>query len=92
MKLSFLFAIQRTGRLSFIAAQATTADTQAKYDFLNPTALKKLVAGGAKLKPYPKDVMEACFKSAKAAYEEISAGNAAFKKAYESMSAMRARM
>ncbi|WP_374311590.1 TRAP transporter substrate-binding protein [Dongia sp.] len=72
------------------AAQATTADTQAKYDFLNPTALKKLVAGGAKLKPYPQDVMEACFNSAKAAYEEISATNAPFKKLYEAMSAIRA--
>ena len=34
--------------------------------------------------------MEACFNSAKAAYEEISATNAAFKKTYEAMSEMRA--
>src|SRR3954464_6683113 len=33
------------------AAQATSNDMLAKYDYVNPTALKKLVAAGAQLRP-----------------------------------------
>ena len=47
------------------------------YDALNPKALRKLVAGGAQLRPYPQDVMEACFNAAKETYAEITATNAA---------------
>jgi TRAP-type mannitol/chloroaromatic compound transport system substrate-binding protein len=71
------------------ACQAANADMQAKYDARNPEALKKLVAGGAKLAPYPDDVMEAAFAAAKKTYEEISGTNAAFKKVHDSMMAFR---
>src|SRR3989449_1593164 len=37
---------------------------QAKYDAGNPQALKRLVAGGAQLKPFPGPVMDACLKAA----------------------------
>ena len=36
----------------------------AKYDHGNPAALKRLVATGALLRPFPQDVMEACYKAA----------------------------
>ncbi len=71
------------------AAQAANADMLAKYDAVNPGALKKLAAAGAKLAPYPQDVMEACFNTSKAAYAEISASNAPFKKIHDSMMAFR---
>ena len=45
----------------------------AKYDILNPKALRELVAGGAQLRPFPQDVMEACFKAATDTYAELSA-------------------
>jgi len=61
----------------------------AKYDYLNPRALRELVAGGAKLRPFPQDVMDASFKAAVDTYAEISAENANFKKVYESMAAVR---
>src|SRR4051794_34781250 len=35
-----------------------------RYDNLNPAALKRLLAGGAQLRAFPQDVMEACYKSA----------------------------
>ena len=57
----------------------------ARYDAKNPTAIKKLVASGAVLRPYPQDVMEACFNAANETYAEINASNAAFKKIYDSM-------
>ena len=72
------------------ACQAANVDMQAKYDARNPTALKELVGLGAKLAPYPQDVMEACFNAAKETYAEISGTNAAFKKIHDSMMAFRA--
>jgi TRAP-type mannitol/chloroaromatic compound transport system substrate-binding protein len=73
-----------------VACQAANSDMMAKYDARNPSALKKLVGGGAVLKPYPQDVMEACFNAAKETYAEIAGGNAAFKKVHDAMMAYRA--
>ena len=72
------------------ASEAANCDMMASYDAKNPAALKKLAAGGAKLRPFPQDVMEAAFKAANETYDEVMAGNAAFKKIYESMKAFRA--
>ena len=62
----------------------------AKYDVQNPSALKRLVAGGAQLRPFTEPVLDACFKAANEIYGEISAKNEDFKTAYESMKAFRA--
>jgi TRAP-type mannitol/chloroaromatic compound transport system substrate-binding protein len=72
------------------ACQAANADMLAKYDARNPEALKKLVGGGAVLRPYPQDVMEASFAAAKETYAELSASNPAFKKVHDAMMAYRA--
>ncbi len=72
------------------AAEAANCDMMAKYDAVNPAALKKLAAGGAKLRPFPQDVMEAAFMAANETYDDVMAKNAAFKKIYESMVAFRA--
>jgi TRAP-type mannitol/chloroaromatic compound transport system substrate-binding protein len=71
------------------ASQAANVDMQARYDAKNPEALKKLVAAGAVLRPYPIDIMEACFNAANKTYGEISAQNADFKAVYEAMKAFR---
>ncbi len=71
------------------ASQAANCDMMASYDAKNPTAIKSLVANGAVLRPYPQDVMEACFNAANETYAEINASNAAFKKIYDSMAAYR---
>jgi TRAP-type mannitol/chloroaromatic compound transport system substrate-binding protein len=57
-------------------------DMQAKYDYRNPIALKQLVGLGAKLFPFPKDLMDAAFKESQALYSELSASNPAWKKIY----------
>jgi TRAP-type mannitol/chloroaromatic compound transport system substrate-binding protein len=54
----------------------------AKYDAQNPAALRRLVAGGTKLRPYPKPVMEACEKAAYELYEELGAKSAHWKRIY----------
>jgi TRAP-type mannitol/chloroaromatic compound transport system substrate-binding protein len=71
------------------AAAYAHVDMQAKYDALNPVALKQLVSQGTKLVPFPKDMMDAAFKEAMALYSEISAKNAAWKKVYDDYSAFR---
>ena len=69
------------------AAHEANAGMMAKYDARNGAALKRLVAGGTQIKPFPKPVMEAFFKASQEMYREIGAGNAAFKKLYDSYSA-----
>jgi TRAP-type mannitol/chloroaromatic compound transport system substrate-binding protein len=61
----------------------------ARYDVANPAALKKLVAGGAQLRPFPAPVMDACYKAANEVYAETSAKNPDFKKVYDNMVAFR---
>lgn len=61
----------------------------AKYDSLNPAAIKRLVAGGAQLRPFSQNVMDACLKAANEVYAETSAKNADFKKVYDHMVAFR---
>jgi TRAP-type mannitol/chloroaromatic compound transport system substrate-binding protein len=61
----------------------------AKYDAGNPAALKRLVAGGAILRPFPPVVMDACLKAANEVYEETSKTNADFKKVYDHFVAFR---
>jgi TRAP-type mannitol/chloroaromatic compound transport system substrate-binding protein len=57
----------------------------AKYDSTNPMALRKLLAGGAKLHPFSPPIMEASFKAAKELHSEVAATNANFKKVYDSL-------
>jgi TRAP-type mannitol/chloroaromatic compound transport system substrate-binding protein len=64
-------------------------DMMGKYDGKNAQSLKQLVAGGAKLFPFPKDLMDAAFKEAMALYSEISAKNANWKKVYDDYAAFR---
>jgi TRAP-type mannitol/chloroaromatic compound transport system substrate-binding protein len=56
----------------------------AKYDAQNPAALRRLVAGGTQLRPFPKAVMDACYKAAMQRYDEENAKNPKWKKIYDS--------
>ena len=56
----------------------------AKYDHQNPAALKRLIAGGTKLRAFPTVIMDACLQSANELYGELSAANPRFKKVFES--------
>jgi TRAP-type mannitol/chloroaromatic compound transport system substrate-binding protein len=58
---------------------------QAKYDAVNPQALKRLLAAGVQLKPFPMSVMDTCLKASLELYGEVSAANADFKKIWDSM-------
>jgi TRAP-type mannitol/chloroaromatic compound transport system substrate-binding protein len=56
---------------------------QAKYDYRNPAALKRLVAGGTQLRPFPREMGDAAFKAANELYAELSSKNARWKRIYE---------
>jgi TRAP-type mannitol/chloroaromatic compound transport system substrate-binding protein len=62
----------------------------ARYDALNPIAVKKILANGTQLRPFSEAIMDACFKAANEVYAEISAKNDDFKKHWESIKAFRA--
>jgi TRAP-type mannitol/chloroaromatic compound transport system substrate-binding protein len=54
-----------------------------KYDAQNPDALKRLLAGGAQLRGFSPEIMEASYKAAQELYAETTAKNEKFKKIYE---------
>jgi TRAP-type mannitol/chloroaromatic compound transport system substrate-binding protein len=56
----------------------------ARYDAGNTAALRRLVAGGAQLRAFPRPVMEACYKAAHEVYEELAAKSPDFRKIYAS--------
>jgi TRAP-type mannitol/chloroaromatic compound transport system substrate-binding protein len=51
-----------------------------RYDARNPAALKRLVAGGAQLRPFSTAIMEACLKASNEVNAETSAANADYKR------------
>ena len=71
------------------ASEMTNLWMQAKYDFENPPALRRLIAAGAKLQPFSQEILEASHKAADEVYVEFAAKNANFKKIYEAMMAYR---
>ncbi len=54
----------------------------AAYDAKNPPALRSLIAGGAQLKYFPKDVMEAAYTASQELWGELSEENPDFAKIY----------
>ena len=80
-----------TENKAIVETAASHAHTmmQAMYDARNPAALKRLVAGGAKVLPFPKVVMDEAYKQAMALYAELSASNPNWKKIYTDYSAFR---
>jgi len=66
------------------ACAEANVDMVAKYDSLNPAALKRLVGNGVQLRAFSRDIINACYKAAQEVFEEESAKNPKFKKVYDS--------
>jgi TRAP-type mannitol/chloroaromatic compound transport system substrate-binding protein len=62
---------------------------QARYDVLNPAALRRLVAAKAQLRPFSNEIMDAAYKATNELWTEISAKNPEFKKYIDLMQAFR---
>ena len=67
-----------------VAAAEANVTMQAEYDHKNPTALGKLLQNGVKLRPFPKEIMDASYAAAQKVLSEEAAKNPAFKKVYDS--------
>jgi TRAP-type mannitol/chloroaromatic compound transport system substrate-binding protein len=66
--------LPKTYQAALIAACGeANAWMPAKYDELNPKALRRLVGGGTKIHPFPRAVMEAAEKASYVLYEELKA-------------------
>jgi TRAP-type mannitol/chloroaromatic compound transport system substrate-binding protein len=74
----------------FHACEAADNWMLAKYDAVNPPAVRRLVGAGTELRAFPQSIMEASLKAANELYAETAAKNADFKKALDSMTAFRA--
>ena len=67
------------------AGHVANTTMMAKYDALNPQALRRLIAGGTKLHVFSQPIMEASYKATMELHAEVSKENASFKKVNESM-------
>ena len=67
------------------AASALTA----KYDAVNPPAMRRLLAGGAQLRGFSQDIMESAYKAANETYAEMGAANPRFKKILDNLMSFR---
>ena len=65
------------------ACYEANLDMSAKYDAVNPPALRRLVASGVQLRPFPREIMLASWRAANEVFDETAAANARFRKVYE---------
>lgn len=61
----------------------------AKFDTVNPPAMRRLLAQGAQLRPFPAEMTQACWREAHALYAEIAAANPTFRRVLEHYLAFR---
>ena len=69
------------------ASALASSDMLAKYDALNPVALKQLVAAKTKVLPFSQAVLEASFKASMEVFAENDAKSPEWKKIYADMRA-----
>jgi TRAP-type mannitol/chloroaromatic compound transport system substrate-binding protein len=62
------------------ACNEQDSEMLARYDHLNPIALRRLIAAGAQLRFWPREVMQAAWNASNEVYAETAARNPRFKK------------
>ena len=67
------------------AAALANVDCVARYDIINPPALKRVVAQGAKLRAFSNDLIDGAHKAAMELYDDMAGKNPDFRKFYDSM-------
>ncbi|MCQ0987381.1 TRAP transporter substrate-binding protein [Jiella marina] len=71
------------------ACQAANVDMLASYDHKNPAAIRRLVDGGAQLRSFSQEILQASYDAAKETYAELSSENEKFKEIYENQLAFK---
>src|SRR5271166_4049835 len=83
-------ALPKSYQTSVQAAAATANESvRAKYDAVNPGGLKRLVIGGAQLRLFPQEVLNACYKTSSELYAQLGKENPRFKKVADSYMSFR---
>ncbi len=72
------------------AAARANARMQAAYDAASPAALRALVAEGAELRAFPREVLDACFLAAEQVFAEKSAESPHFRRIFAAWAPFRA--
>jgi len=67
-----------------VACNEADAEMNARYDFLNPQALRRLVGAGAQLRFWSRPILEAAWKANEEQIAEIGRSNPRFKKIMDS--------
>jgi TRAP-type mannitol/chloroaromatic compound transport system substrate-binding protein len=74
------------------AASEATSWMVARYDTRNAAALRRLLAQGTQLRPFPREVMDACYTEAMRLEQELASQNADFKRIHDEWSKQRDNM
>jgi len=83
-------ALPATYRSALEAACAEAdADMLARYDHLNPQALRRLVASGAQLRFWPREILQAAWRETHGLYEEMGSRNERFRRIWTAYRAYR---
>jgi len=61
----------------------------ARYDSLNPTALRRLIAAGTQLRIFPREVLNASYRATQEFYAEVGAANPRFRRIHQTWDAYR---
>jgi TRAP-type mannitol/chloroaromatic compound transport system substrate-binding protein len=69
------------------ACDAVNLGMLARYDAINPPALRRLVTAGTLLRQFPQPVLEVCHRASVEHFAELAAKDAKFKKGMESATA-----
>ena len=69
------------------ACAYASKEALAKYDALNPVALKQLAANKAQIQAFPQSVMDAAYKATMEVYADLDAKNPVWRKIYADMRA-----
>jgi TRAP-type mannitol/chloroaromatic compound transport system substrate-binding protein len=67
-----------------VACGEATLNMASRYDDNNPKALRRLIAGGAVLRSWPREILTAAWKASGELYDETAAQNPRFKKVWAS--------
>jgi TRAP-type mannitol/chloroaromatic compound transport system substrate-binding protein len=66
------------------AAAMANEEMMARYDSWNATAIRRMVANGAQLRPFSREIMAAAWTETHKLYDELASANPVFKKVYDS--------
>ena len=72
-----------------VACGEATLEMAARYDEANPKALRRLLAGGAQLRAWPREILQAAWRATHELYEDTAAQNPRFRRMWTSYKAFR---